>query len=142
MRKAHGEWILRTNLMLLIFDKENNKFLCATGSHNLNWDSKNFETGYWIRDSKKGNGVITESTNAILRFTFEYLSANKVIIKLDVSNLYSRIIPEKLNFKSEDIIKKDRSRYREEGITKSSDTAIYSRISINDLPRLKLSYIE
>ena len=55
-------------LPLYIFDRESGEFIGATGFHHQNWEIPSVETGYWIRNSKSGLGLMSEAINALTRY--------------------------------------------------------------------------
>lgn len=131
IKEAQVKWILRKDLLLLIFDKKNNKLLGATGFHRINWDLPKFEVGYWVRSSEANKGIITESTKALTYFAFTQLKAVRVEVRSDQNNIASQRIAQKLNFKLEGILVNDR-------LTNNktlSNTVIYACTDINNLPK-------
>lgn len=136
LKKAEVRWILREDLMLLIFDKQTNDFLGATGFHRIDWKLPKFEIGYWVRSSESGKGIITESTNALTYYAFKELKAVRVEIKCSENNIGSRRIAEKLNFNLEGILYND---YRENDKS-LRNTIVYACTDIEKLPRLNISW--
>lgn len=137
MRKAAARFILREDLPMLIFDRNTHEFLGGTGLHRMNWQVPKFEIGYWVRTSQAGNGIITESTNALAQYAFRQLKAARVEIKVDETNTASRRIAEKLHFKQEGIL-------INEGLQANSsllrNTVIYARYDDKGLPTLDVSW--
>ncbi len=65
-------------LPLYIFDRESGEFIGATGFHHQNWEIPSVETGYWIRNSKSGLGLMSEAINALTRYAFEVLGVKRI----------------------------------------------------------------
>jgi RimJ/RimL family protein N-acetyltransferase len=98
IRRMRARWITREDLVVGIFDRASGRPLGGTGLHRINWRIRAFEIGYWLRTSAVGNGYVTESVRILTRFAFEELEANRVEIRMDVRNVRSRAIPERLGY--------------------------------------------
>jgi ribosomal-protein-serine acetyltransferase len=61
-------------------------------------DAGEAEVGYWISADAQGRGLITRATEAVIRFAFEDLGLNRVVILCAVENTRSRAVPERLGF--------------------------------------------
>ena len=61
-------------------------------------DASEAEIGYWISAGAEGRGLITRATQALIRFAFEDLGLNRVVILCAVENTRSRAVPERLGF--------------------------------------------
>lgn len=107
IRDSIAKFITREDLRLHLFNKVTGEFIGSSGLHRINWDIPKFEIGYWIDTRFSGRGYITESTEAITKFAFTELNAKRVEIRCDTRNTKSRVIPEKLGFTLEGILKND-----------------------------------
>ncbi len=138
-RKTLGDWETNTDFTMLIFNKESMQYIGGCGLHarkKTDWDLRRFEIGYWIDKGHEGQGLITETANALTRFAFDVLKANLVIIRADTDNTRSRAVPERLGFKFTGVVES-------EDITTSGtpkDVAYYSRKTIDGLPELTIKY--
>ncbi len=56
------------------------------------------EIGYWLAEAAEGRGIITRATEALVRFAFDELGLNRVLILCAVDNARSRAVPERLGF--------------------------------------------
>lgn len=137
MRTFQAKWILRESLMLLIFDKATGKFLGASGYHVGDWNLPSFEIGYWVRSSRAGQGIITESTNALVRFAFDQLKAVRVEIKSEEDNVASRAIAEKLNFTLEAVQKNSKLKTDNKTLCNG---VVYARTDAHNLPDIFVSW--
>ncbi len=137
VRTAQAQWILRQELTLFIFDSSQTTFLGATGFHTINWKLPSFEIGYWIRSSSKGQGIITEATNALIRYAFRQLKAVRVEIKCDEDNTASRRVAEKLSFTCEGILKNSGVKTDNKTIR---NTVLYARYAADNLSSLEVSW--
>lgn len=107
IRKSYSQFLLREDIRIHIFRKEDDVFIGSTGLHRINWDVRKFEIGYWCDSRYQKNGYMVEAIQRLVEFAFTDLSANRVEIRCDPENLNSRRIPEKLGFTLEGILKKD-----------------------------------
>lgn len=100
MREAAAKWLLRTDLMMPIFDKSG-EMVGSSGLHRINWEVPKFEIGYWGRTGFGGRGLITEAVIAVADFAFETLQANRVEIQCDALNLKSIALAKRAGFAHE-----------------------------------------
>jgi RimJ/RimL family protein N-acetyltransferase len=107
MREAHIKFLQKSDLMMVAFDKKTGQLLGGTGLHRFDWDTRIIEIGYWYRKSVHGQGYATEGTKALIRYAFDVLNANKVIIAHAHGNDASKRVIEKAGFELEYIAKKD-----------------------------------
>ena len=98
VRKGEAEFINRTNLWLLLFDKATNQLIGSSGLHRMDWSIPRFEIGYWVRTSCSGKGYITEAVNCIAKFAFEKLKAKRLEIVVDERNKRSCRVAERTGF--------------------------------------------
>lgn len=81
----------------------NQEFAGLIGFKETDWINRKTELGYWLTKKMQGKGIITSSTEKLLRFAFQKLNMNRVQIKVAVGNSRSSAIPKKLGFKFEGI---------------------------------------
>lgn len=105
MRRAHADYMARTDLMLLIFLKSTGELLGGSGLHNIDWRVPRFEIGYWLRTSRTGQGYMTEAVGAIAAFAFDTLSARRVEIRCDERNGRSAAVARRCGFDLEGILR-------------------------------------
>lgn len=101
IRQKQAEFILRTDLMMVAFEKASQHFVGGTGLHRFDWNTRVIEIGYWYRKSAQGKGYATESTKALIRYAFDVLQANKVVIHHADGNEGSKRVIEKSGFEFE-----------------------------------------
>lgn len=80
-----------------IFDRDQKQVLGGTGLHKRVGPDA-FEIGYWIRPERARQGLITESTAALVRVAFEVHGAQRVEIHCAPTNVASAGVPRKLLF--------------------------------------------
>lgn len=107
IREAHVKFLLRENLRLLVFLKDSGQFIASSSLHNIDWDVRKFEIGYWIDTRYSGKGYMIEAVQGICDFAFNQLNARRLEIRCDTKNSKSKAIPERLKFNLEGIIKNE-----------------------------------
>jgi RimJ/RimL family protein N-acetyltransferase len=105
MRRAHADFMARTDLMLLIFLKSSGALLGGSGLHNIDWRVPRFEIGYWLRTSYIGQGLMTEAASAIAAFAFDTLGARRVEIRCDERNTRSAAVALRCSFALEGVLR-------------------------------------
>ncbi|UYY97198.1 GNAT family N-acetyltransferase [Peribacillus frigoritolerans] len=105
--KAFADFILKEDIRLHIYRKEDDQFIGSTGLHRINWDIPKFEIGYWIDTRFSKLGYITETVEKLTKFAFYHYGAKRVEIRCDPNNIASKRIPEKLGFTLEGILRND-----------------------------------
>lgn len=105
IRKAHAQFLERTDLRFHLFEKVSKKFIGSSGLHRMDWSSRRFEIGYWCRTAVTGQGYISESVRGITVFAFQILKANRIEIKCDERNTRSKRVAERLGFQLEGILR-------------------------------------
>jgi ribosomal-protein-serine acetyltransferase len=64
-------------------------------------EAKEAEVAYWLAAAAQGRGIITRTTQALVRFSFEELGMNRVVILCASDNVRSCAVPERLGFTKE-----------------------------------------
>jgi len=100
LRRFRGKFDLGQDFVYGIFDAREAGVVGGTGLHRRVGDDA-FEIGYWIRASRAGEGLATESTAALTRVAVEVCGVDRVEIRTDPANERSRRIPRKLGFVEE-----------------------------------------
>ncbi len=93
-----ANWLLREVLSLSVWERVSGSFLGGTGVHIHNWETRSFETGYWLRASATGRGYMTEATRLVTDYLFNELAATRVEIRCDERNLASAAIARRLGY--------------------------------------------
>lgn len=137
IRLAAANWILKKCdepwLELLIFDRQAGTVIGGTGFHHIIWENPSVETGYWIRNTRSGEGLMTEALNAITQYAFKQLAVKRIAITCDIDNLRSKKIPERLGYVLEATLKSNR---RKPITGEVSDTLVYAKYDMDNLPSL------
>jgi RimJ/RimL family protein N-acetyltransferase len=88
-----------------IHDRDETRFLGGTGLH-PRVGPRAFEIGYWIRVGETGKGLATEAAAALTRVAFEICRVDRVEIRVEPANAPSLVIPRKLGFEREAVLKR------------------------------------
>ncbi|MFF2908775.1 GNAT family N-acetyltransferase [Paenibacillus sp. NPDC057934] len=123
-REARLEFLKRTEMHMRIFDKVSGRFIGCTGLHNLNWDIRNFEIGYWIRSSCAGKGYMTEAVNGVTDFAIRELAANRIEIRCSAHNLKSAAVAERAGYTLDGILRSNRRAMNGE----LHDSKVYAKV--------------
>lgn len=135
-RKAHAAFLLREKCMLIGFERASGRPVVWTGFHDPNWKTRQFTTGYWVRESAQGKGYATEAGNAVLRYLFGALKATRVQIGHAAGNDASRRVIEKLGYAPEAVMVKA----HELPDGRIVDGYGYARLSPDGLPPLDVHW--
>lgn len=124
VRRARLRFLERSDFMLFLFLKETGQLIGSSGLHRIDWQSRKFEIGYWVRSAFSGNGYISEAADAITKFAVQEFKANRVEIRCDSRNIKSAGVAQRLGFTLEGIL-----RYEKCAVDGSlRDTMVYSKV--------------
>lgn len=107
IREAHIRFLQRENLRLLVFLKDTGQFIASSSLHNVDWDVRKFEIGYWIDTRFSGQGYMTEAIQGVCEFAIHQLDAKRLEIRCDTRNSKSKLIPERLGFILEGVLRNE-----------------------------------
>jgi RimJ/RimL family protein N-acetyltransferase len=124
MRHAHARFLLREDLMLLLFLKGTNTLVGSSGLHNIDWQVSKFEIGYWGRTPYQGKGYVTEAVMAITAFAFDKLGARRVQIRCGTDNERSAAVARRAGFTLEGIARHAKHSHKEKLI----DIMVFSQV--------------
>lgn len=68
-------------------------------------ENKSAELGYWLSQEMQGQGIVTQSCLRLLEYVFKKMDLNRIEINVISSNQKSLLIPKKLGFQSEGILR-------------------------------------
>ena len=86
------------------------QFIASVGFISLDIINKKGEIGYWILSSFQGKGLMTECVKACVKYGFEELNLNRIVIKCSSENIKSAAIPKRLGFSLEGTLRQDKIR--------------------------------
>jgi RimJ/RimL family protein N-acetyltransferase len=102
-RRSEGNFLARTDLPYLAFEKSTGRLVGSVGLHRTDWLVPKTEVGYWVRTSAAGKGFITEGVRALVACAFDRLGAQRVELIADEENAPSRKVAERCGFELEGI---------------------------------------
>ena len=82
-----------------IIHKADNKMIGTCDFHSVDWKENQGEIGYVINRKYWGKGFMTLACKALIKFGFEYLELDKVVISHRTNNIGSQRVIEKSGFK-------------------------------------------
>lgn len=100
LKRFRGMFDLGHDFVYGIFNAEETRLLGGTGLHTRP-GAHELEIGYWIHKDFTNQGLVTESTSALVKVAFEGLHVHRLEIHCDPHNLASAAIPRKLGFTHE-----------------------------------------
>lgn len=103
-RKAEGNFLLRTDLPYLAFEKETHRLVGSAGLHRTEWTVPKTEVGYWVRSSETGKGYATECVMALSSWALDVLGAKRIELVTDEQNHGSSAVAEHCGFQLEGIL--------------------------------------
>jgi RimJ/RimL family protein N-acetyltransferase len=105
LRGFRGRFDLGEDFVYGIFAPDESEVVGGTGLH-PRVGPEAFEIGYWIRSSRSGEGLATETTAALTRVAFDVSAVARVEIRVDPANAASLAIPRKLGFVEEGTLRR------------------------------------
>jgi len=100
LKRFRGMFDLGQDYVYGIFNPEETRLLGGTGLHTRLGESE-LEIGYWIDKDHINQGLVTESTAALIKVAFEIVHVHRLEIHCDPGNVASAAIPRKLGFTHE-----------------------------------------
>jgi len=100
LKRFRGLFDLGQDFVYGIFNPDETKLIGGTGLHTRLGDDE-LEIGYWIHKDYIHQGLVTESTAALVKVAFEILRVHRIEIHMDPENISSAAIPRKLGFTHE-----------------------------------------
>lgn len=100
VRAFRTEFDTGANFVYGIFARDESTLLGGTGLH-PRIEPGGLEIGYWIRASSTRQGLVTESSSALVRVGFEICGADRIEIRIEPGNDASFGVPRKLGFVEE-----------------------------------------
>ncbi len=97
VKRFRGLFDLGEDYIYGIFNPDETRLLGGTGLHTRIGDNQ-LEIGYWIHKDYINQGLVTESTAALVKVAFEVLLIHRLEIHCDPRNHASASIPRKLGF--------------------------------------------
>lgn len=71
-------------------------FVGRVGFHEITKHSA--EIGYWLDQDHNGLGIMTQCVKKITEYGIQEMKKHRIVIKMDVNNIPSKLIPQRLGF--------------------------------------------
>ena len=114
IRKRIEEWEERSAFNFGIWLKEEEQYIGHISVKNIDWIIPRGEIAYIISGEYEGKGIMTEALTAIIKFSFENLSMNRLYLRVITTNKKSYNLAERCGFSREGILRKDHKIYNGE----------------------------
>ena len=101
IERARKNLAQETQLPLLMFLK--GEIIGTISLFNIDMINRSSEVGYWLAKEHQGKGIITRSCRELIKYGFEELNLNRIVIRCATENFKSQAIPERLGFKKEGV---------------------------------------
>jgi ribosomal-protein-serine acetyltransferase len=82
---------------------EDDKIVGTLGFNRIDRSNRTGYIGYWLSESHRGKGIVTESCRSLIDYGFTMLKLNRVVIACATANHLSRAIPLRLGFSHEGV---------------------------------------
>jgi len=135
-RHVMASFILREGIELIGVESATGTAVIWCGLHDIDWQSRQCSTGYWVRKTAQGRGFAMEATNALVRYAFGALGMRRIGLTHSSGNEASRRIAERLGFSFEGI--QIGANMLPEG--KHADRYCYARFDVAGLPELAVQW--
>jgi RimJ/RimL family protein N-acetyltransferase len=100
LKRFRGLFDLGQDFVYGIFNPEETKLMGGTGLHTRLGDDQ-LEIGYWIHKDYIRQGLVTETTAALVKVAFELVHVHRLEIHCHPENVASAAVPRKLGFSHE-----------------------------------------
>lgn len=124
IRQSRLQFLERKDLRLLLVLKKTGQIVGSSGLHQIDWQSRKFEIGYWVRTSFEKQGYVTEAVHAITNYAIHELQANRIEIRCDSRNSRSAQVAKRSGFTLEGILRNEKCNV--DGLLRN--TMIFSKV--------------
>lgn len=114
VRKKLEEWEEQSAFNFGIWLKETGEYAGHISVKNIDWVIPRGEIAYIISEEYERKGIMTEALTAVIRFSFENLSMNRLFLRVMTANNRSYNLAERCGFLREGILRKDHKTYEGE----------------------------
>ncbi|HEU5234445.1 MAG TPA: GNAT family protein [Terriglobales bacterium] len=135
-RHVMASFLLRQNIELIGIEIRTGEAVVWCGFHDIDWQARQCDTGFWVRKSAQRRGIATEAANALVRYAFGALRMQRVGLTHSRGNEASRRIAEKLGFTLEGMQQK--ANLLPGGRTE--DRYCYARFDLSGVPDLQVTW--
>jgi RimJ/RimL family protein N-acetyltransferase len=135
-RRVMAGFILREAMELIGIEAVTGTAVIWCGLHDIDWQGRQCDTGFWVRKSAQGRGFASEAANALVRYAFGALGMRRVGLTHSAGNEASRRIAERLGFSLEGV---QRGANLLPG-GRTADRYCYARFDVAGLPELHVQW--
>jgi RimJ/RimL family protein N-acetyltransferase len=135
-REVMASFVRRETIELIGIETETGEAVVWSGFHDIDWQVRECDTGFWVRKGAQRRGIATETANAMVRYAFGALGMQRVGLTHSRGNEPSRRIAEKLGFALHEI--QPRANLLPGG--RALDRYCYARFNASGLPELKVTW--
>jgi RimJ/RimL family protein N-acetyltransferase len=135
-RQVMASFLLRESFELIGIELATGLPVVWCGLHDIDWQARKCDTGWWVRLGAQRRGLATEAANALVRYAFEVLNMRRVGLTHSSGNEASKRIAEKLGFSLEGV---QRSAALLPG-GRFADRLLYARFGTDGLPPLEVTW--
>jgi ribosomal-protein-serine acetyltransferase len=101
VREFIARWYLRECFFFSMWHRESGTYMGHIPLFDLDWHVPRIEIGYIIGQEYEGRGYVTEGARACVRFAFEHLKVNKMLLTCREDNTRSYRTAERIGFMRE-----------------------------------------
>jgi ribosomal-protein-serine acetyltransferase len=135
-RHVMASFLLREIIELIGIETQTGEAIVWCGFHDIDWQARKCDFGFWVRRSVQGRGMATEAANALVRYAFGALGMRQVGLTHSRGNEASRRIAEKLGFALQEI--QPKANLLPGG--RAEDRYCYVRCDLAGLPELEVTW--
>lgn len=106
IKGSHQAWEECSRFDYSLLLKDLDQFIGGIGVHTLSFENNRCEIGYWISEEFEGKGYISEAVSVLEVHLFE-MGFNRIEIRGDERNKRSAMVPLRLGYKHEGILRQD-----------------------------------
>lgn len=78
-----------------------NRLCGVIGMHEIKWQNRLVEIGYWLAEAYTGKGIMTQAVKAFCAYGFDTLRLNRIELICAAHNTKSQAIAKRLGFRNE-----------------------------------------
>jgi RimJ/RimL family protein N-acetyltransferase len=135
-RQMMASFLLRECIELIGIEASTGTAVVWCGLHDIDWQGRQCDTGYWVRKTAQGQGFATEAANAMVRYAFGVLGMQRIGLTYSAGNQASERIAKKLGFNLEGVQKG--ANVLPGG--RNADRYCYARFDVAGLPELAVDW--
>jgi ribosomal-protein-serine acetyltransferase len=108
VQELSADWTTRNCFFMGAFDKNSDEFIAQVYIGVVNWDTPEFEFGFFVDQDHEGQGYVTEAVKAALDFAFKHLQARRISLRCDATNQRSQRVAERCGFTREGLLRQEK----------------------------------